>query len=239
MDAKDVSSLVWESLAPLLVPKGFKLDRKWGYRRVLPEVRQTVGMWSVDYYLESKFSLDFCFRVEAAEAIRQQFDEVPPEFRKVTETCGVRLNTLVPSVGKGIVVKDRRALHRALSKLTPALVRDVLPLLDSHQDLNSIDLLMNGNTREWFAGASGTSHPMNSVIVARLAGNPDWERLAGEHRERMIGRVSDENLASYERIVRYLSHMPESGARAEPVAAPARGGSTGLRHPSPRRRRGR
>src|SRR5262245_11648173 len=72
MEEKSVSGAVWESLAPLLVPKGFKRDRKWGYRRVLPEVRQTVGLWTVNYYLESKFSLTFFFRVEAAEAILQQ-----------------------------------------------------------------------------------------------------------------------------------------------------------------------
>jgi hypothetical protein len=240
MEAKVVSSAVYQSLAPLLVPKGFRLNRKRGYRRVLPEVRQTVGMWSTDYYLESKFSLTFWFRVEAAEAILRRFDKVDPEDREVRETCGVRLHMLVPSAGEEIVVKNQRALHRALSKLTPVLERDVLPFLDSHQDLKSIDRLMHGATREWFDYWASASHSMNSVIVARLAGNPDWEQLVGEHRDGwMRQKASDQERATYERLVQHLSDMPESGERAEPGAAPDRGGIKRSRSPSPPRRRGR
>src|SRR5262249_50067676 len=134
--------------------------------------------------------------------------------------------------------KNIRALHRALSKLTPALERDVLPFLDAHQDLPSIDRLVNGSTQERLTYDYGLESSMSRVIVARLAGNPDWERLVRAHREWLEGRTGEEDLATYERIVRHLSHMPESGVRAEPIATPDRGGTTALRRSSPRHRRG-
>ncbi len=154
------------------------------------------------------------FRVEAAEAIFQQFVEVDPEFRQVTETCGVALNRLVPSVGEEIVVKNKRSLQKALSELIPALEQAVLPFLDSHQDLQSIDRLLNGSTREWFAHTYGPDSSMNSVIVARLVGNPDWEQLVSTHRERLIGRVSDDSHARYERLVQHLAQMASANAAA-------------------------
>ncbi len=209
MTANDVRETVYESLAPLLVPKGFKLHDREEYRRVLRGVRQTVSLRLVDYAPTFKFTLDFFFRVEAAETILQQFIEVLPQFRQVRETCCVTLDQLVPSAGEEIVVKNNRSLQKALSELKPALERDVLPFLDSHQDLNSIDHLMNSScTREWFAHAYGPDSSMNSVIVARLAGNPDWEQLVSTHRQRLRGNVSDESLATYERLVQHLSQMP-------------------------------
>jgi hypothetical protein len=215
LTANEVRDAVNGSLAEILVPRGFKLrnlgyDR--GYGRSHRGVRQTVVLGLVHYTSESKFRFTFHFRVEAAEAVFQQFVEVGPKFRKWRDTCFVTLNTLIPAAGEEFVVRNRRSLQLQLSKLMPALERDVLPFLDAHRDLHSIDRLLNGRTRDWFATAGAPYHSMNAVIVARLAGNPDWAGLVREHRQRLRGRVGDEELATFERLVRYLSHLPDGGA---------------------------
>jgi hypothetical protein len=207
MNAGDIRDAVYDSLAPLLVPKGFELhDQR--YRRVLRAVRQTVCAHVVNFAPRFEFALAFCFRADAAEAVLLQFVDVPPQFREMTETCCVTLDQLVPSVGRRIAVNNNRSLQRALSELIPAIGQEVLQFLETHKDLHGIDRLMNGSTREWFVSAQDPYFSMNSVIVAFLAGNPDREQIVSTHRERLRGNVSDQSLATYERIVHYLSHLP-------------------------------
>jgi hypothetical protein len=207
MNADEVRDAVYDSLAPLLVPKGFEVhDQR--YRRVLREVRQTVRAHVVNFAPRFEFALAFCVRAEAAEAVLQQFVDVPPQFREMTETCCVTMDQLVPGLGRRIAVNNKRSLRHALAELIPALDQVVPQFLETHQDLHGIDRLLNGSTREWFASAQPPYYSMNAVIVARLAGNPEFDQLVSTHRERLRGNVADETLATYERIVQRLAQMP-------------------------------
>jgi hypothetical protein len=200
MKANDVLDLVCKQLHAVFVPSGFTLcDHQ--FIRVLGDVSQDVGVPLVDYAPTFDFSLVVGFRVDTAEAIFSSFWDVNPQ---ETLTCSFNLEDFVPQVGDWIRITNRRSLARALADLIPLLERDVLPFLDAHQDLGSIDRLMNGANQELFALAAEPFHSMSSIIVAHLARNPDRDQLAEAYRKRSWYGRGGQGREAYDRLVQFL-----------------------------------
>jgi hypothetical protein len=186
--------------------RGFTLHNH-EYIRVTGEVSQTIVVPLLDYAPIFDFTLTFGFRVEAAEAIFAQFWHVDPEYRAKTRTISVNLVELVPNAGEWIRVSDRLSLVHALAELLPALESDALPFLDAHQDLHTIDSLMNGVNHELFAFSGGPFYAMSSIIVAHLARNPDRDRLVEAHRQQSWYGGDTQAAEAYDRLVEYLAHL--------------------------------
>ncbi len=207
MIAADVLEIVCQRLEGVFVPRGFT-RRDPQYTRAADGVRQIVEVSLADFAPKFELSLTFGLRVEAAEALFAQFWYVSPTSRDETTTCCFTLKDLVPEVGEEIAVRDKRSLRSALAALIPALEREVLPFLDAHQDLASIDRLMNGAHPELFDSAAEPYHSMSAIIVAYLAQNRALGRLMRAYRGRIRDCEDADSLERYDRLVRYLRGHP-------------------------------
>jgi hypothetical protein len=214
MDKSEIYELLCRHLAEVFAPHGFELQevelpcaggsvRAGEFIRAAGEVAQRVSIPLAVHALEFDWSLVFDFRSESAEAIYQMFAPVPPKSRSRTRTCGFNLETLVPGLGEWIVVRHLQDIQQSVTQLAPILVRDVLPLLDSHRDLASLDDLMNSSHRHLFPHPAQPNHSMKSLIVAHLARNAELHRLIAGYRGQL--KVGGELLAMYDRLAEYLT----------------------------------
>ena len=106
----------------------------------------------------------------------------------------------------------RHSLEQAVDQLAPYITNDILPFLDNHQDVKSLDRLMNqGIEPQQVWGREGRGswlswYAMSAVILARLAQNPDFDRLVERHRHELHD-FDDDDKDRYEKLVEHLRSL--------------------------------
>lgn len=202
-------------IGELLMPRGYKLanldKHTEGFVRVGEGIRQSIIMPMWDRAPTFEFSLAMCIRVEAVEAISNLFSGVLPEYQASSDTCVIRLKAIVPHLDR-LMVYDDATIELAVDQLAPYITNDILPFLDSHRGVKSLDRLMNqGKAPAQVWGMDGWGswvlwYAMSAVILARLAQNPDFEKLVERHRHE-IRDFDDEDKERYEKLVEHLRSL--------------------------------
>jgi hypothetical protein len=220
MNKSRIYERLCRELAAVFLPHGFeRRDRE--FFRAKDEVTQTVVVPLVTYGTEFHWSLTFGIRVESVQAIYELFAPVLPEYRSRTKTCSFNLDDIASGVSGWIVVPDTSLIRQSVAQVAPILAQDIFPLLDAHQDLPSIDNLMNGASKGLFSHAAEPYHSMEAIIVAHLARNPQLIELIAEYRK-TLDRVGDKLLAMYDRLVHSLT-QPEPSSGGTMVSHPSEG----------------
>jgi hypothetical protein len=164
----------------------------------------------VAYYpLGFDWSLRFGIKMESVTAIYEKFAPVESKYRSEIDVCGFNLEEVAKvttSWSAEDIQYDAKAIRQSVAQLAPILIRDVLPLLDAHRDLASIDDLMNGSGKSVFSHPAQPGHSMKAIIVAHLARNPLRDRLIAEYRAEL--KVRGALLAMYDRLAQYLTTLP-------------------------------
>jgi hypothetical protein len=208
MKKTEVFTELCQHLSTVLCPRGFKLrKRARDFVRSGNDVKQSVLLPFWDYNPEFHFSLLFGFRVEAVESLYHLFSGVDPKYQATTDTCNVNLEALTQVTPDWIEVHDVPSIREGVSRLIPLLERDVFPFLDSHQDLASLDRMMNGPDRDRLVITAEPSPSMHALILAHLNDNPKFDRLITAYRKKLERGCCQEDMAEYEALVEHLQRL--------------------------------
>ena len=117
----------------------------------------------------------------------------------------MNLNEFVPDLDR-ITVSDDATIKQAIGQLAPYITNDIFPFLDSHRDVRSLDHLMNHQGLPYREPAYLWAFAMHAVILARLAQNPDFDKLVERYRNE-IREWDDDDKDRYEKLVEQLRSL--------------------------------
>jgi len=202
MKKQEMTKLISEMLGNVLSGTDFRLKKSEdGFVRKIPgSGRQMLGLPLWDYNPEFEFSLNICIRLDTVEEIFHQFSGSPPKYHSMSFTTITRLEsfTVGPGRYKVMTAEDIASAERVLSRV----IRDkIIPFFNEHKDVQALDRAVNCQ----HPGIDVTQNPsgaMHAVILARLAGNKDFELIVGKHRTDM--QLAPEIANPFNRLVEYL-----------------------------------
>jgi hypothetical protein len=101
-------------------------------------------------------------------------------------------------------VHNEDEIRAAVAELAPVIRDKILPFLDQHQDVATLDAALNGDDPR-IDTSDITSRTLHAVVLAHLAGNPRFEELVARYQAELekfsaLGK-SRERLAQ---LVEYL-----------------------------------
>jgi hypothetical protein len=216
MNRKTVEKELDRRFGEVLVPRGYtltKLDKYTeGFVRTGDGIRQSILIPVLDYAPEFQFSLTMCIRLETVETIFLPLSGILPEDSARSETCIVNIEDIVPGLDL-ISVYDRASIRQAVAQLAPVISSRILPFLDEHRDVGSLDRWMNQEKpfEEVFEIKGGWGwwiwpFVMHAVILARLTQNPDFNQLAERYRNELRNFPKDDR-ERYEKLVEHLRSL--------------------------------
>lgn len=201
MKRHEMKDLLFQMLGGFLTETGFRLKKSAdAFVRKIPGGSQMLGVPLWDFNPEFEFSLNICVRLDAAEEIFNLFSGSPPKYHSTTITTITPLEHFIGGSAKYKVctVDDVMAVGRVLS----GVIRDkIMPFFNEHKDARALDRAVNIQQ----PGIDISQYPwkaMSSIILARLAGNKDYERLVAKHRTDM--QLAPELAHPFNRLVEYL-----------------------------------
>lgn len=203
MKKQEMKNLIFQELTLALSETDFRLKKSEdSFIRMIPGGRQMLGLPFWDYHPEFEFSLVMSIRLEAVEDIFHLFSGTPPKYQAMGDTT---ITPLVHFTGEPAKYKVTTAdeVKAAFGGLTGVIREKIVPFFDEHKDVKSLDRAVNWRQ----PGIDITQPPwgpVNSIILAHLAGNPDFERLVAKHRSEMhLGADVDH---PFNRVVAYLKN---------------------------------
>lgn len=202
-------------LGEILVPAGYtfeKLDNDVeGFVRRADGVRQMVFAALWDRTTAFEFAIGLGIRVEAVEAITKLFSGVLPEYQSSSDTCVINLKAILPQFDR-FTVSDEATIGQAIDHLAPSIANYIFPFLDTHRDVASLDRLMNqSKTPQQVWGMEGWGtwmlwYALSAITLARLAKNPEFEKLVELYRHQ-IRDFDDDDRERYEKLVKHLRSL--------------------------------
>lgn len=211
MKKTEVKDAIFSELTKLVADKGFRYSKKESGQLT----RQFKGGFQIiygmitDYCPHFEFELVVEIRLDAAEEIRHAFFDLPPSGRTGSTTVSIDLGYFLDCrLDERFQVSTLDEISKTIKFLTPVLLDKIIPTLDRCTDAQGLDKLINSEL-EFYA--------VESLIVARLAGNPNFDRLVRE-KEEIVAREHDEKYKHcFSRLVEYLKGYDI----ANPPALPA------------------
>jgi hypothetical protein len=204
MTQVELRELLHDRLAPLF--PGFEPSKKEeGFVRKFDGGKQTVGVSLVDRWpLFLKFSLVLSVRLEAVQAIFNQFGGGPPKYFAITTTSATLLDYFFEGTEqkKEFEVRDEVEIEMAMLELTPVVRDRILPFLDEYRTVDALNRGMNfGN--EKFDRLNEPYRSMSALTVARLAKEPRFPELVARYRERVATCQAHDR----EKLAKLIAHL--------------------------------
>ena len=192
--------MIYGELAKVLALTNFSLNRKKeGF------IRQINGGWQeigVPFYPDRfEFSLVVTIRLDAVERISHMFSGSPLEYHSDTVSTIIQLEhfTLGPTE---FAVTNAQDIQNAIAVLEPVIHDRILPFLEKHQDIVSLDCMLN----RCIPSVDTSFHPyrgMSAIIAAKMAGNPEFERLVAQYANEMNAMPTPDR-EKFNRLAEYL-----------------------------------
>lgn len=200
MNMRQVLDRIFEYLQPLLVPHGFRAQKKDSrFRRSIVGGSQGIVIPIFDYQPAFIFSATATVRLEEVQRIVHLVAQTPPAYQDSSITTRVQMKYFAQRSEFRITTEPE--LVDALKQFASILTNHVIPFLDDHQDLATLDKAMNDSP-----SVDSSDHPsrgMHALAVAYLADNPEFEMLVDKYRGEMSSFLPS-IVASYEKMVDYL-----------------------------------
>jgi hypothetical protein len=183
MKKQEVRDIFTEQLVPFL--PGFRLRKKDGsFVRAIPGGVQTIGLSIVDYNPEFKVSLVFTVRLEEVEKISHELLQTPERYRNVTITTATVLEHFFPGEGpQEFTVTTSDDIAAVVRGLGPHLRDRIVPFFERHQNVASLDAVVNSEEGASFVRTNAPYRQMRALILAHLANNPRFDDLARQFEE--------------------------------------------------------
>jgi hypothetical protein len=204
MTKAEVREALYKELVPLF--RGFRLKKSdEGFVRAIPGGTQKIMVPLVDYNPVFIFSLVLCTRLDEVERIFNRFSGSPPKYQAMTLTTMTPLEFFYPSCQgkKEYKVQTAEDIAKAVRDLSSA-GGNLNLFLDRHQDVESLDAAMNSADGPRFDKSSDPYRAMHALILARLAKNPEFEKLAARY-EAQAGNWNPVDKQKLDGLVSYLN----------------------------------
>jgi hypothetical protein len=201
MKKQEVANLITRMLSEALTGTDFRIKTgDDGFVKRIAGGRQVLGIPLWDYNPDFEFSLNICVRLDAVEEVFHQFSDSPPKYHSMSFTTITRLEHFTGSSGK-YKVKTAADVASAGGILSSVIRDRIIPFFNEHQDVQALDRAVNRQ----LPGIDITQNPsgaMHAVILARLAGNGDFERVVAQHQTDM--QLTPEMTHPFNRLFKYL-----------------------------------
>lgn len=201
MKKQEMKNLLFEMLGRILAGTDFRLKRNEDcFTWKISGGWQQLGLPLLDYNPEFVVSLNICIRLDAVEDIFNMFSGVAPKYHSATPTTITRLEYFTGGRGEYKVTTPADVAFLG-TVLSPIIRNKIIPFFNEHQDVQALDRAVNYQQ----PGIDFTQNPakaMHAVILARLAGNKDFERIVAKHRTGM--QLAPEVDHPFNRLVEYL-----------------------------------
>jgi hypothetical protein len=204
MNKPQVRMAIFDGLARMLVPAGFKGIRKDAhFKRKTDTGFQLITFSLVDYNPEFHFALTASLRVDAIEDIDNLFSGVSPEARAHSVSVAVGAKYFL---GRPLrfEVSSEAEIEEAMRVLAPFLNESLLPLLDACVSLPAVERLLNGSGErklncvpDWQA--------RSGMVAAALCRRPDYDQILAGYRQALAGY----NQAARQRFEALVAHLAE------------------------------
>lgn len=201
MKKPEMANLIFEMLTGILAGTDFRLKKsEQGFLRKIGGGRQMLGLPLWDYHPEFEFSLNICIRLDAVEQIFHQFSGSPPKYHSMSFTMMARLEqfTTGPARFKVTTAQDVTAAGNILCSV---IREEIIPFFDQNLSLHDLNRTVNAE-RPDIDITQNPSKSMHSIIVARVAGSEDFDRLVVKHRAEM--QLAPGVAHPFNDLVRYL-----------------------------------
>lgn len=225
MTKSEARKLIQAVLDPIVGPAGFRYSAKEeGFVRKIDGGKQILGLPMWDHEPRIEFSLTMCIRLEAVQAIVNEFMGVLPRHHAVTPTSITQLEHLGLTSSAAYRATSEAEMARALALATTLLRDRVLPFFERHRDLERVDrglnpepaatrwswlrsmLALGDASRRAFDGSPYPYRAMTGITVACLAGNPRYPTLVQFYRRKVRILLPNER-ERYERLVAHLATL--------------------------------
>jgi hypothetical protein len=212
MRKTEVRKAIFSGLHRLVEQKGFKPKKSPGlFVRKFAGGEHRLLIPLADYQPVFIFSLVVCVRIDEAARIFQRFTGMDPRYFPETVSSITQLKYFFGVDKKEYRVTAIQDISAAMDDLAPVLAQKILPMLDDCIDVRRLDIKLNSGAFPGFDSTNLPAAALNSLIVARLAGNPRFEELAERYRQEMRD-FDDNEKAELNRLVQYLGN--EAGERS-------------------------
>jgi hypothetical protein len=221
MKIQEIRDTVYSSLAELLAGKGFRYVKK-GEGQLIRRFKggfQAISIPVYDYRPRFEISLLVKIRLDAVADMFNAFFEIHPKYR-ADSICAVADLRYFLGKDRMFSVSTMTDVSEAIRFLTPIVTEKIAPLLDRCMDIHSVDQLLNSGPPPRFA-ISDEFHDTDaalSLIVARMANNPDFETLVSKY-ENAISSYYEEARLRFARLVEHLRRYDSQSHHNETIGS--------------------
>ena len=207
MNRREVERAVDKGVLGLLRDRGFRANRAqeviWrGFPGGMHQVSFPVFMTAAG----AEVSLVAGVRLDAVEEIVNEFTGTVEAYKAWTSSSLTRLEFFTGGHPGSWVISDLAGVDGVVSEMGSILFERILPFMEELSTVEAFDRAMNRESVE-FDITSQPSHSMIALTVARLAANPDYERLRASHSAR-LGPQFDPGLRDqFDRLVAHLDQL--------------------------------
>jgi hypothetical protein len=198
MKKSEIIDLIYAGLNGLVAEHGFRLNRKQeAFVRRIRHGKQCIVVPLVAHHPAYLFSLTLTTRLDAVEEIFNAFSGSPAKYHSLTVTAITQLDYFTKKPKTEYSVAKEADISDAVDDLSPIIRTRILPFLNEHQDIAAWDKAVNSAQNDVCGDSSlladrcssvdNSNQPyrgMHAIILARLAGNSDFENIVGRLRAR-------------------------------------------------------
>lgn len=204
MDAVRAMEIIVRELETMLSGAGFTHESESeSLTRPLAGGRQSIGIALWDRASAVDLSLLVAVRLNAVEDIFHRFSGAQPEHRILSDTIVTPFNYFVGGPSKVRLVNEEE-LQTTLAAWREPMLAEVLPYLDTAQDVATLDKVVNID-RDILNILNPPHGEIGHIILAKLARNPEYRRLVDWYRAEIVDIGMD--AGEYERVVEYLDTL--------------------------------
>ncbi|NEO53643.1 MAG: hypothetical protein F6K54_11460 [Okeania sp. SIO3B5] len=184
MKKKEVRDLIYSKLNEVLSNKGFRLKKsRECFVRSFTGGHQHISISIIDYRPEFIFSLTMAIRLDAVEQIFHLFSGSLSNYQALSTTTLTQLDYFTEGQVKEYKISTETEILTALEKLSKIIIERIIPFFDKHCDIYSVEAGVNSKSLIGFDSTQFPSGAMHAVILAHLAGNPNFEELVGQFQD--------------------------------------------------------
>ena len=177
MKKKDVLNLLYSGLFPLLKEVGFKLKKSEEiFERTIDDKTDSISIAIVDLNPKFIVSITMGIRLESVENIFHKFSGAPEQLQKISTTALIQLEYFTSERPKEFLIEFEKDIGLAVNAFSDVIRKKVLPCFDNNKTVKSLDNVLNVD--KTFDSTQLLSKAMHSIIIARLADNPDFESIS-------------------------------------------------------------
>jgi hypothetical protein len=154
-----------------------------GYVRTILGGWQEIGVPFYDYHPQFDFSLVVSIRLDLAERLIHPFTGTPSQYQDGTVTSSFRLDYFTTGQTRFTVTCEEE-IRSAMTEVAHVIRNEIIPFLNLHQDVASLDMVMNRSEKPLTIPMQ-PYRGMHGIILAKLAGNPDFEKLVKRYLDEM------------------------------------------------------